>query len=188
MFTRSKLFLFKVYFEFVTLNDSQPSFILRLFRRTLSPSLHPGPLPDQLRQLLRCKDWQGLFGASLIHRYPAVCGCGIDVLFVSRRQLLKYIIYEILHRKERLGRKAMAVESFTIFAPFAVDQTIKPSPFLFFGFPAATSAWTPMQCWTPSILTNKDSKNQNNTKTDTRSNKITPAQLFANIKTNINST
>jgi len=48
MFTRSKLFLFKVYFEFVTLNDSQPSFILRLFRRPLSPPVCPGAPLDLL--------------------------------------------------------------------------------------------------------------------------------------------
>jgi hypothetical protein len=52
----------------------------------------------------------------------------------------------------------MAVEYFAVFAHFAVEQIIKPSPLLFFGFPAATSAWTPMQCWTPYILTNKDLK------------------------------
>ena len=52
--------------------------------------------------------------------YPAVPECGMEVVFVTRRRLLKYIIYEILHRKERKGRKASAVESFAVFAPFAV--------------------------------------------------------------------
>jgi hypothetical protein len=42
----------------------------------------------------------------------------MDVVFVRCRRLLKYIIYEILRRK---GRKAMAVESFAVFAPFAVN-------------------------------------------------------------------
>ena len=44
--------------------------------------------------------------------YLAVPECGMEVVFVRCRRLLKYIIYEILHRKEREGRKAMAVESF----------------------------------------------------------------------------
>ena len=41
----------------------------------------------------------------------------MEVVIVCCRQLLKYIIYEILHRKER---KARAVESFAVFAHFAV--------------------------------------------------------------------
>ena len=44
--------------------------------------------------------------------YPAVPECGMEVVFVRCRQLLKYIIYEIQYRKEREGRKAMAVGSF----------------------------------------------------------------------------
>jgi uncharacterized protein (DUF2062 family) len=44
----------------------------------------------------------------------------MEVVFVRCRRLLKYIIYEILHHKEREGRKAMAVGSFAVFAPFAV--------------------------------------------------------------------
>jgi len=47
-------------------------------------------------------------------------GCEVDVMLVSCRWLLKYIIYEILHRKERKGRKAKAVGSFAVFAHFAV--------------------------------------------------------------------
>jgi hypothetical protein len=39
--------------------------------------------------------------------------------------LLKYNFYVILHRKER---KAKATEFFAIFAPFAVNQIMKPSP------------------------------------------------------------
>jgi len=39
-------------------------------------------------------------------------GCGMEVVFVRCRQLLKYIIYEIFHHKERSGRKASAVGSF----------------------------------------------------------------------------
>ena len=49
--------------------------------------------------------------------YPAVPECGMEVVFVRCQRLLKYIIYEILHRK---GRKASAVGSFAVFAPFAV--------------------------------------------------------------------
>jgi hypothetical protein len=52
-----------------------------------------------------------------MHEYPAVSECGMDVVFVRCRRLLKHIIYEILRRK---GRKAMALESFAVFAPFAV--------------------------------------------------------------------
>jgi len=52
-----------------------------------------------------------------MHGYPAVRGCEVDVMLVSCRWLLKYIICEILHRK---GRKASAVGSFAVFAPFAV--------------------------------------------------------------------
>ena len=44
----------------------------------------------------------------------------MEVVFVRCRQLLKYIIYEILRRKERYGRKASAAESFAVFAHFAV--------------------------------------------------------------------
>jgi len=47
-------------------------------------------------------------------------GCGMEVVFVRCRWLLKSIIYEILHREERKGRKAGAVESFAVFALFAV--------------------------------------------------------------------
>ncbi|MCD4765793.1 MAG: hypothetical protein K8R34_04720 [Methanosarcinales archaeon] len=61
----------------------------------LSPSLHLGARPDMLRPLLWCGGWQTLFGASLIHGYPAVWGCGVDVLFVRCRQQLKYITREI---------------------------------------------------------------------------------------------
>jgi len=51
---------------------------------------------------------------------PAVPECGMEVVFIRCRRLLKYIIYEILRRKEREGRKAGAVGSFAVFAPFAV--------------------------------------------------------------------
>jgi len=57
------------------------------------------------------------YGGSWMHGYPAVLECGMEVEFVRCRRLLKYIIYEILHHK---GRKAMAVKSFAVFAPFAV--------------------------------------------------------------------
>ena len=63
-----------------------------------------------------------------LHGYAAVPVCEVYVVLVSCRWLLKYIIYEILHRKERKVRKAMAVESFAVFAHFAVNQIIKPSP------------------------------------------------------------
>jgi hypothetical protein len=49
-----------------------------------------------------------------MYGYPAVQGCGVDVVSVSCRRLLKYINHEILHRKGRKGRKAMAVESFAV--------------------------------------------------------------------------
>ena len=55
-----------------------------------------------------------------MNEYPVVPECGMEVVFVRCRRLLKYIIYEILHRKERKVRKASAVESFAVFAPFAV--------------------------------------------------------------------
>ena len=58
-----------------------------------------------------------LFGAMWMHGYPTVPECGTEVVFVSCLQLLKYIIYEILLRKDR---KASAVGSFAVFAPFAV--------------------------------------------------------------------
>jgi hypothetical protein len=44
----------------------------------------------------------------------------MEVVFVRCQRLLKYIIYEMLHRKERKGRKAGAVDSFAVFAHFAV--------------------------------------------------------------------
>jgi len=59
-------------------------------------------------------------GALWMNGYPAVRGCEVDVKFVRCRRQLKYIIYEILHRKERKGRKASAVGSFAVFAHFAV--------------------------------------------------------------------
>ena len=49
------------------------------------------------------------YGATWMHEYPAVPECGREVVFVSCRRLLKYIIYEILYHK---GRKARALESF----------------------------------------------------------------------------
>jgi len=52
--------------------------------------------------------------------YPAVPECGMEVVFVRCQRLLKYIICEMVHRKDRKGRKASAVESFAFFAPFAV--------------------------------------------------------------------
>ena len=51
---------------------------------------------------------------------PAVPECGMEVVFVRCLRLLKYIICEILHCKDRNGRKASAVGSFAVFAPFAV--------------------------------------------------------------------
>jgi len=44
----------------------------------------------------------------------------MEVVFVRCQRLLKYIICEMVHRKDRKGRKASAVESFAFFAPFAV--------------------------------------------------------------------
>ena len=58
--------------------------------------------------------------ASHMRGVTAVLGCKVDVLLVSCQWLLKYINYEILHRKERNGRKAMAAESFAVFAHFVV--------------------------------------------------------------------
>jgi hypothetical protein len=40
-------------------------------------------------------------GTLLMNGYPVVPECGMEVVFVRCRWLLKYIIYEILHRKER---------------------------------------------------------------------------------------
>jgi len=59
-------------------------------------------------------------GALWMNGYPAVRGCEVDVMFVSCRRLLKYIIDEILCREDRNGRKASAVGFFAVFAPFAV--------------------------------------------------------------------
>jgi len=80
----------------------------------------PGCLSRSASSALWRRGWQALFGASQMHGFPAVCGCGMVVVFVSCRRQLKYIIYEILHRKDRKRRKASAVESFAVFAPFAV--------------------------------------------------------------------
>jgi hypothetical protein len=55
-----------------------------------------------------------------MHEYPAVPECGMKVVFVLCQQQLKYINYKILHRKERKDSKASAVESFAVFAHFAV--------------------------------------------------------------------
>ena len=86
----------------------------------LSPSLCQGARPDLLHLPLWCGGWQALFGASLMHGYPVVPECGMEVVFVRCQWLLKYIIYEILHRKDRKGRKASAVGFFAVFAHFAV--------------------------------------------------------------------
>jgi len=86
----------------------------------LSPSLCQGARPGLLPPHLWCVGWQALFGASLMHGYPVVPECGMEVVFVRYRPLLKYIIYEILYRKDRNGRKASAVGYFAVFAPFAV--------------------------------------------------------------------
>jgi len=56
-------------------------------------------------------------GALWMNGYPAVPECGMEVVFVRCQRLLKYIICEMVHRKDR---KASAVESFAFFAPFAV--------------------------------------------------------------------
>jgi len=81
------------------------------------------------------------YGAMWMHGYPAVRGYEVDVMSISCRQLLKYIIYEILCRK---GRKASTVGSFAIFAPFAVNQIMKLSPRSLFGSPAAP--FSPSRC------------------------------------------
>ena len=65
------------------------------------PSLCLGGRPDLLRPHLWCGSWQALFGASRMHEYPAVPECGMEVVFVRCRRLLKYIIYEMLRREER---------------------------------------------------------------------------------------
>ena len=72
-----------------------------------------------------------------MHGYPAVPECGMEVVFVRCRRLLKYITYEILHRKGRKGRKASAVGSFAVFAHFAVNQIMTNSSHPFSRSPAA---------------------------------------------------
>jgi len=51
------------------------------------------------------------YGALWMNGYPAVPECGMEVVFVRCRRLLKYIIYEILHHK---GRKASALGYFAV--------------------------------------------------------------------------
>jgi len=77
-----------------------------------------------------------------MHGYPAVWGCDVDIMSASCRRLLKYNFYEMIHRKEREGRKANPIESFAVFATFAVYQIMKTSPHLFFGSPAAPTTAT----------------------------------------------
>jgi len=121
-----------VNFQINIFNSSPPSF-LRLSRR---PSrLHSARVPVSICSARPCGVGAGrrFCGATWMHGYPAVRGCGVDVVLVSCRRLLKYIIYEILHRKER---KARAVG---FFAPFAVRYyKLQPPPF--FGSPAFTLA------------------------------------------------
>ena len=97
---------------------------VELIKRPPLPSLAlpPPPLPSTPPRcpsrstppaLVVCgAGWQSLFGASWMHGYSAVRGCEVDVMFVSSRQLLKYNLYEILHRKER---KAKATRSLRYF-------------------------------------------------------------------------
>ena len=96
----------------------QPPSILRLSRRPPLAFTLPG-CPVLICSACPCGVGAGVrfCGALWMNGCPAVCGCGMEVVFVRCRRLLKYIIYEILHRKEP---KALAVESFAVFAPFAV--------------------------------------------------------------------
>jgi len=91
-----------------------------LSRRPLSPSLCPGAPLDLLNRPCGVGAGRRFYGASWMHGYPAVPECGMEVVFVRCQRLLKYIIYEIRHRKDRKGRKASAVGYFAVFAPFAV--------------------------------------------------------------------
>jgi len=53
------------------------------------------PPPYLLSPHLWYGGWQALFGASQMHGFPAVPGCGMEVVFVRCRRLLKYIIEEM---------------------------------------------------------------------------------------------
>ena len=75
--------------------------IPQVFSSPLSPSLCPGAPPDLLRPPLWYEDWQALLWCHVNSCVSGGLGCEVDVMFVSCRRLLKYIMYEILHRKER---------------------------------------------------------------------------------------
>ena len=77
----------------------------------LSPSLCPGARPALLTRSCGVGAGRRFCGASWMHGYPAVQEGEVDVMLVSCQRLLKYIIYEILHRK---GRKANLTESFAV--------------------------------------------------------------------------
>ena len=98
---------------------------------------------------LWCGGWRRFSGGSWMHGYPAVRGCEVDIMLVGCRQLLKYNLDIIMHRKEREGRKANPTESFAIFAPFAVNQIMKPSSHPLFRSPAAWDCSTPSQPGAP---------------------------------------
>ena len=75
--------------------NSSPRHLFGSPAAPLSPSLCPGAPPDLLRLPLWCGGWQAIFGASLMYGFPAVPECGMEVVFVSCRRLLKYIIKEM---------------------------------------------------------------------------------------------
>ena len=74
----------------------QPPSLLQLSHRPLSTSLFPGAHPD-LCSALPCGVGAGrrLYGASLMHGYPTVRECEVDIMSVSCRWQLKYIIKEM---------------------------------------------------------------------------------------------
>ena len=78
-----------------------------------SSTLPPPPLPSRSASARPCGVGAGrrFCGALWMNGYPAVPECGMEVVFVRCRQLLKYIIYEILHHK---GRNARALASFAV--------------------------------------------------------------------------
>ena len=68
----------------------------------ISSPLHPGaPFRSAPAALDGVGAGRRFNGASLMHGYPAVQECGMEVVFVRCRQRSKYINYEILCCKER---------------------------------------------------------------------------------------
>lgn len=69
-----------------------------LFVSPTTPSrLHSAGCPHTICTTRSCGEGAGrrFYGALRMNGYPAVPECGVDVVFVSRRRLLKYIIKEM---------------------------------------------------------------------------------------------